>query len=89
MPRFPNLAISVVTDRTNCFSKLPLAVHACVRGVIMIMTARPHPPGDTEVMRNNEYHWSGLTMVVDLRTRLYTVALCIILCPWQPSNRPT
>ena len=25
------------------------------------MTVRPHPPGDTEVMRNNESHWSGLT----------------------------
>jgi hypothetical protein len=26
----------------------------------IIMTARPHPPGDIEVMRNNESHWSGL-----------------------------
>ena len=26
----------------------------------MIMTARPHPPGHVEVMRNNESHWSGL-----------------------------
>jgi hypothetical protein len=26
------------------------------------MTARPHPPGDIEVMRNNESHWSGLTL---------------------------
>jgi hypothetical protein len=24
------------------------------------MTARPHPPGESEVMRNNESHWSGL-----------------------------
>ena len=27
----------------------------------MIITARPHPPGDSEMMRNNESHWSGLT----------------------------
>ena len=25
------------------------------------MTARPHTPVDTEVMRNNESYWSGLT----------------------------
>ena len=29
----------------------------------MIMTARPHPPGDTEVMRNNESYWSGLIVL--------------------------
>jgi hypothetical protein len=27
----------------------------------MILTTRPHPPGDTEVMRTNESHWSGST----------------------------
>ena len=27
---------------------------------MIIMSALPHPPGDTEVMRNNESHWSGL-----------------------------
>jgi hypothetical protein len=28
------------------------------------MTARPHPPGDIEVMRNNESHWGGLILSV-------------------------
>ena len=30
----------------------------------MIMTARPHPPGDTEVIRNNKSHWSGVTVAI-------------------------
>ena len=32
----------------------------------MIMTTRPHPPGDTEAMRNNESHWSGLNGIAIL-----------------------
>ena len=39
------------------------------------MTARPRPPGDTEVMRNKEFHWSGLILqgTVDHRGRFTDV----------------
>ena len=30
----------------------------------MIMTARSHSPGDTEVIRNNKSHWSGFTILL-------------------------
>jgi hypothetical protein len=29
---------------------------------LIMNTACPHPPGDTEVMRNNESHWSDLSL---------------------------
>ena len=43
------------------------------------MTARPHPPEDVEVMRNNESHWSGLTLLIKDVLVLIQLVACHIL----------
>ena len=45
----------------------------------MIITTRPHPPGDTEVMRNNESHWSGLNNNSATHHCLDSYSVCIQL----------
>ncbi len=41
----------------------------------MLMTGPPHLPGDIEVTRNNESHWSGLNVNEGLLVKVDNIAL--------------